>query len=75
MDHYRYQRGSRSLADNLQQNKDSDSQRIGMTKTTSTPIGDEEEEEYDIPDDIEEVIGKNHSFVECYDLMCTTEGH
>ncbi|XP_060577597.1 tubulin-specific chaperone D-like [Ruditapes philippinarum] len=53
---WRYQRGSRSLADNLQQNKESDSQRIGMTKTTSTPIGDEEEEEYDIPDDIEEVI-------------------
>ena len=45
---WRYQRGSRSLADNLQSRK---AEGVGSRELR------DEEEEYDIPDEIEDVIG------------------
>ena len=47
----RYQRGNRSLADNLS-NKNQ-----GVTNESKQLGTEEEAEEYDIPDEIEEIIG------------------
>ena len=53
--HYRYQRGNRSLADNL----------VAPSKAKVPALSGgivpskEEEEEYDIPEEIEDVIGKD----------------
>ena len=55
----RYQRGSRSLADNLQLSKEAVQQRQAVSSTgPQQPGEDDEDEEYDIPDDIENVIGE-----------------
>ena len=51
----RYQRGSRSLADNLQLSKEAVLQR--EQGGTGPSLSADEEEEYDIPDEIENVIG------------------
>ncbi|KAM4664656.1 tubulin-specific chaperone D [Discoglossus pictus] len=48
---WRYQRGSRSLAANLQQSS-SETQIVNNTKTST----EEEDEEYDIPEEIENVV-------------------
>ena len=52
---HRYQRGSRSLADNLQLSKEAVLQR--EQGGTGPLLSADEEEEYDIPDEIENVIG------------------
>ena len=56
MNRPRYQRGSRSLADNLQLSKDALLQKATAGPSVST--SEEDDEEYDIPDEIEEVIGE-----------------
>lgn len=56
----RYQRGSRSLADNLLQSKETADKVTGGSAAPTT-ADDDDEEEYDIPDEIEEVIGTNHN--------------
>ncbi|KAH3872506.1 hypothetical protein DPMN_035722 [Dreissena polymorpha] len=54
---WRYQRGSRSLADNLQLSKEAVQQRQAVSSTgPQQPGEDDEDEEFDIPDDIENVI-------------------
>lgn len=54
---YRYSRGSRSLADNLR--------KVPATSVLQTTKSTEEEddEEYDIPDEIEEVIGEYDTLI------------
>jgi len=56
MNRPRYQRGSRSLADNLQLSKDALLQKATAGPSVST--SEEDDEDYDIPDEIEEVIGE-----------------
>lgn len=51
----RYERGSRSLADNLLLTKEALQQRVSMA--TSRQVDQEEEEDYDVPEEMEEVIG------------------
>ena len=56
---WRYQRGSRSLAMNLEEKKSGDGEKDDKdTSTTQTASNETEDdqEEYDIPDEIEEVI-------------------
>ena len=69
----RYQRGSRSLADNLKQSKDSTSQRITMSNAApvTSVETEEEDEEYDIPDEIEEVIGNTLDYIEQLKIYST----
>ena len=50
---WRYQRGNRSLAENL---KSDGSEATGAAQQ-GTDVEMEEEEEYDIPEEIEEIIG------------------
>ncbi len=52
----RYQRGSRSLADNLTTPSNQQS-ASSVGKMGSTADDDDDDEEYDIPDEIEDVIG------------------
>lgn len=47
----RYQRGSRSLAENLSSTP--------VSKETAVAMDTDDDEEYDIPDEIEDIIGKN----------------
>lgn len=56
----RYQRGSRSLADNLQLSKEAVAQRMAMSNAgvVAGSADNDDDEEYDIPDEIEDVIGK-----------------
>ena len=49
---FRYQRGSRSLADNIKQGYIANKGMMGGNITT------ENDEEYDIPDEVEDVIGE-----------------
>lgn len=48
---WRYQRGSRSLAANLLQSKP-----IEVSSTSATHFEDEDNEDYDVPEEIEEVL-------------------
>ena len=50
---HRYQRGSRSLADNIKLSKEDVLEKQKQAK----PEDEDDDEEYDIPDEIEEVIG------------------
>jgi hypothetical protein len=53
---FRYQRGNRSLADNLANLKSANTnEAIEQTQTTTNAMNDED---YDIPDIIEDIIGK-----------------
>ena len=47
---YRYQRGNRSLAENL-------SSQSSMQSTGGNLTESKEDEEYDIPEELEEIIG------------------
>lgn len=62
---HRYQRGSRSISDNLQLSKEAILQKSqGSNVGGITPM--EEEEEYDIPEEIENVIGKLYKKKHCH---------
>ncbi|KAL4240382.1 hypothetical protein ACF0H5_001172 [Mactra antiquata] len=55
---WRYQRGNRSLADNLQLSKEAVTERATTSNTVIPSSNDaaDDDDEYDIPDEIEEVI-------------------
>ena len=55
----RYQRGSRSITDNLQLSKEAVAQKSQASSLGGVNM-EVDEEEYDIPDEIESVIGRFH---------------
>lgn len=61
---FRYQRGSRSLAANL-----SMSQPITATTAVTPETEAQEQEEYDIPEEVETVIGKFSPSLSLRDLL------
>ena len=61
---FRYQRGSRSLVDNLSTKRTASG---GIQQTGSLQ---DEEEEYDIPDEIEDVIGQSFVFINIIAISC-----
>ena len=58
----RYQRGSRSLTDNLNAGDGTTQGKVDESKN----LAQEDEEEYDIPDEMEEVIGRVNLITLCF---------
>jgi len=62
---FRYQRGSRSLADNIASKK---------LAVTAEEKAEDDEEGYEIPDEMEEIIGKNVTFIPAVDFKISGAG-